>query len=838
MPDDGLGVRWRKRAANAAARLAGISRRTRVVPVRLLARRTLEPRMVRLAEESWRDWQRFEIAGLEALQRAVLATESAVEVDRELEASVNDFVAKVKANVDATIDAGLHDLAFALDAAGPEGRRRPPRYSRIEPGIAEALARLGEDAEAWPERRHGAIAMLRFLATVEHAQHELVQDIVRDVAAPLDEGFTNVARLVEQARHRIEALPPAASVAGSDEEWERLALRARAILPKPASKELRAAEHLVRRATSTSAPMTGLLAFVDAGDAAVSMVPSLHAMTLAPRPASVATVRVDVRELKEVEIAQTVLPTVESVLSEVQEAFVQIRETVREAAHMVEQGFAAATLARTSNEDPQAFDDVNRRAAHLLASLEARSCDAWAHRRGEVLSAVARMSNRIFEAILARSSEIDPSSGSAPGERLWSRLRDAVRRTADRLERRLVGSIVAETGHDASELAHLYRVQAGIERLDAAAIRALIDRQAELRAACAGETYASWFSPEPVRDPRLFVVHRSALEDVVAAEGVWHRQPELGNAVLVVGASGSGKSSVLGLARLKVAARRVVVLRSAAETTGSIVDALADTLGTEPTPDAVRGALRHQRSVIMIDDLQEWLPPTPEGVQALASFVGLVGATQTSTFWIASMGAEAYEVWTAASDLGRAFAATPHLRAMEAPELERALLARQQLSGAAVAFPATLGARVAARLLNRSPQRSFFRALAAASHGSIRRALALWLAHAYPGPEASDRIEMRPIRALGWNLAFVRLLDPAERAGLGAVARHGSLSAAVLRRCLGGPPDHARHVVRFLLSAGLVEPVGSGDAIAVRKSIRDDVVRALADEGIVAGGIA
>ena len=831
-------VRLYKRLTWLGALLMGRSkRRMRAVPVRLVARTSVEPRMVRVAEETLRDWQRFEVLALEALQRAVLGTASGPEANRDLDAALESFLEKVRANVDASVDAAMHEYAgFMATAGAPGSSAHAYRYSRVEREVTAALHRIDEDALAWSPCRAGAVSTLRFIARVEHAQHQLVRDIIRDVAAPLDEAFAAAQRIVEEQKQRIEALPRASTVCTDDEAWERLSLRAHAVLPKPVLKELRAADNRVRRATSTSAPMTALLAFLDDRAEKIRMVPSLHEIVIAPRPAMVGTALVDVRQLKEVQIAGQLLPSLERALSDVGDAFTQVRETTKEAANLVDVGFEASHRARVSEDTDllSKIDEAIEQATTLLDDLQKQACGAWTTERSKILSSVARMSDRMLEAMLGAASGAARAGGQATQtERLWGRIRRAGERIFEKRRRWLDALHLAEAGQAAEDLAELYRLRAGLRRLDAQAIRNLVTEQESLRRCELSDPYAALFSREPLRDPRLFVAHAEVLDALLSAERGWQAKPEQGNGVLVVGPSGSGKSSIVGVARLRVASRRVLVVRPAVEGDSSVFAAVAHALGTEASTESLTRILRSQRSVIILDDLHAWFSPTPAGVDALEAFLALVAATQTSTFWIASMPSEAFEVWSGTAPLERAFAAIPHLHPVGRRELEAVVSARHGLSGLELSFPTTLGTRLAQRLLRRSARASYIRQLTTASHGNLRRAMELWQVHAQA---ADDGVTLQRLHTLGWGFPFLRQLSPQLKATLAALVCHGALDESTLSRCVGDDERDMLQTLRFLVAAGLVHRLDACGRFAVRPSVRDDLVHALADTSVIAGG--
>ena len=835
--DDPAHVRWSKRFAFLGALALGrIRRRTRAVPVRLLARTSLEPRMARAAEETARDIQRFEIRALEVLQRALTGTEYTQEAARDLDALRESFVANVEANIAAAIAAGVREFETFLASAGAPGvSSHPYRYSNVERDVAAAWQRIESDAHAWADTRGGAVATLRFLAHVEHAQHQLVEDIVQDVAAPLDQAFAILERVVDEERRRIGGLPCTNAVGDDDEAWERLSIVTRAVLPKPVLKELRAADNLVRRATSTSAPMSALVAYIDDSSGRIRVVPSLHDLSNAVRPATMGTAEVGVRELKEAQIAGQLLPSLEQALSEVAEGFVQARESAREAAGLVESGFAEADEAKKA-EQPDAIAklaEAVEQAVALLDSVRQGACGAWARQRGEILANVTRLSNRMFVALAEAAAGQRSRVADATTRRgsLRVRARRWLGRARTLLRKWGMGLHFAEAGQAAEDLAHLYRLRAGLEHLDAHGIRALVTEQRNARRGVVPESYARWFTVDPVQDPRLYVANRDVLSTLVQAERAWQADADTGNAILVLGSSGMGKSSTLSVARLKVTNRRVIMLRGAGAGERSIMTALAQLLGTEDSERALSETLRGQRSAILIDDLHHWFAPTTAGVEQFEAFLRLIATTAESTFWIACMACESYEVWNQTIPLQQAFAALPRLRPPDAHELETVMCARHELSGLDLEFPRTLSVRVTERLLRRSPRTTFARALAKESHGSLRRAMELWLAHARTEDET---ITLRPLHTFGWDASFIRPLPPAVKATLALVVRHGFLDAPTIARCLGATDDDVEQTVRFLVAAGLVNRGDSRSPIYA--SLRDDLVFALREDGLLAGG--
>lgn len=830
-------------AAQVAKRLAAVGallsarskRRIRPIPVRIAARATFEPAMATLAEETLHDVQKFEVLCLECMQRVAQGTYTWEEGQRELDGLVEQTRIRVAENHQATLARGTQTFKRWLANLGaPAQWRRRIRYSRVAPTIRDALKHLNADSQDWTERRSAAIRTLRFVTEVEHAEIRLATDLRRDVTDILDEAFAGLGRLVEEEQARIDALPRAADVQ-NEEEWQRLGARVRAILPKPNQRELRALTMRVRRATSASAPLSGALSFVADGEATIRIIPSLHDMARAARPARVEPLTADVRELKEVQISGQLLPQIERILDDVSQALAAIREGMREAASLIEFGFEAADAGRTGHQSDAAakFDESIDRALSMLSTLRVGACESWAKHRDALREDVGHMSTRLFQALAAEGgSAMERAVGHHPLEHASEWVRHGFSLIQDRLQRVVELLRAGETGQNADDLALRYQLRTGGKRVDAQAIRAYLEEQLKVRTTSIEGLYASLFTSDPLRDPRLFIAHRDALNSIIKAARAWQTDTRAGNGALVLGGSGSGKSSTLGIAQLKLGARRVLLIRRRGSEDLSMLDALSRALGCESKLEAVLKALRSQRSVVVLDDMHYWMTPDLDGTKELMRFTELMTVTQESTFFLASISTEAFELWHRVVPIDQSFSSIVRLRPIVAETLDAVIAARHELSGLDLEFPTTLGARFAERVLGRPIRTSFVRTLATASGGNLRRALALWLAHA---STEDERVHLRPVQAYGWALPFVHQLGAQAMAVLSILIRHGAQTEEALGRFVGANTDDMVRLARFLVASGLVVRDQDTAHVAVTARFVDDLVRALAERGILAG---
>ncbi|MEM7154637.1 MAG: cation:proton antiporter [Myxococcota bacterium] len=832
-PDDSHFARWLKRIAAVGAFIGGRrGRRSRRAPVRITARTVIEPAMARLAEETLRDWQRYEVECLETLERVALHTGSGEDAVTELQQRQQVLLDKVASNHRATLWAATRELARRLAVLGAPGAPARTRYSTVERELTASLDRLDADAEEWPSRRRAAVDRLRFNAETERVEHRVRARLQQEVVAPLDNAFERIEVLLREQYQRLESLPRCADLA-DDDAWARADAQIRAVLPKPAAKELRSLSTRVRRATSSDNASAELRSFVSDGDQQITVVASLDALSRAARPAEVEIVTVNVRELKEVQLAGRVLPLIEECLSDAAMAFSAVRDQMREVVSLAEFGFEAAMRARGDESSSiTQLDEALSRGQSMLEALQAGAARSWVDGRPRLLGVVNGLAEQLSDMVTATAGG-DHGSAAAPVS-TWARLRQRVlrwqRRTFTTLRQLIHALRTGEVGQAAEDLALRYRLRAGLELFDAHAIASYLTEQQELRRDRLGGLHASLFSPEPLRDPRLFVANRESLGTIVRAERSWQSDYANGNGVLVVGATGTGKSSTLGIAQLKLGTRRVISVRPTPEAT-SLRGALARALGVSDDEDAIDGALRPTPSIVVIDDLQRFFPPTAAGLGALASFISRVVSTRETTFWLVGMAEESMFTWQSLQALDEAFPCRIHLNPLDLSTLAAVIEARRELGGQRCVYPAPRGAWLA-KVLRRSPQETYLRRLSTAAGGSLRRAMDLWRAHAEVD---DDALHLRPITAISWRLPFVQQLRPEAQAILTLLVRHGDQPAAAIATALGLDAPALEVHLRFLVSSGLI--CDDAGAYGIATFVKDDLIAALRETGSVGGSV-
>jgi len=830
-PSDRLHARLAKRWSGCVAFLLGRrGRRVRRVRAHRIAHREAANAMTRLAHESLGEWMRFEVLALETMQRAVAGLTTMQRGQSELDLLLESTLPRVLGLQTIAVDRIRAALADTMSWAGAPGKRNIRNGVELD-AFDLSIAELERTTRRWIDGRAAAIRTIRFAAEVEHAENTLRSGLRRDVIDPLDESFAGVARILETLKTRVLDLPAADEVADG-EPWERLGHEVRTVLSKPLEREFRNRTERIRRATSASAPLTSATSFVSEGEETIRLMTGLDEVAGLADPSEAVPITLNVRELKEVQISRELLPSIQAILDEVAEALSAIHDGASQAASLVEFGWAAAERARADGRrDASArFDESVQRAAAILDEQREGPCRVWPHRRRTMLEHVDRMSVRMFDALALATHHPTRARAERVGE-IQARLAAAFSTVRARTDRAIAFVVTSDARRSADELLQRYGLRTGETRVDAQTIRRFVAQRTVARRARLEGLYASLFAAEPLRDPRLFVAHREGLARVLRVAREWQAGFESGNAVLVLGGTGSGKTSLLGVAQLKIGARRVLLIRRTPADADRLLDAFGRALGCEATFDAVVDAFGLTRTVALLDDLHHWFPPNEKGVADLQTLRTLIHRTERSAFFLTSMSHAAFEVWSKVVPLEHSFACVEPLLPLDRFTLEEAIMTRHELSGLQIEFPTTGMMNRVDRILGRPARTSFMRRLHQLSEGNVRRGLALFRANARIEPGV---VRVQTLVGFRPELPFLYQLGPEMMALLAMLVRHGPQTEAVLGEALDLSSHEVAPLCRFLAVAKLVVREPHTGCLSVTSDVVDDLVCSLDEHGLIA----
>lgn len=859
---DSFALRFQKRFATFSAWIRGkLRKRVRVVPARRILKTLIEPKLAQAAIQVQCRIQRMEIQALEILRRDVIETSSREDTITGLGDLAQLTSADAHHLLESAIESGLEVATSHYRMAGTPGYDTSAlRYSSVEKLISSRCESLREDEQSWQNLRAAASRLLFLTVEIQRVRdrvHEILDSQVTRVVAEAHGQFRQeidamLGRLEKLQQHLQldEGETPASTnqseVAGSetksaereavsdDELRERIKMEVGALLPKNSLRRVRAATAKVRNATSNRTAATVIEAFVRGGDESVEIVPELAALSDRSNPTEVRTLRLDVREIKQMRLSTTLVPAIERALAEVWERFKTLRQETLESANLA--NYMAAT-----EEEGAAQDDWRER---LLSGLEqakkrlvsaTEEFDPVPDRLNEALNeALEALGDGLLRAIedAARSGEVSVAAGVRARARMI-RLRESV------------AQVLRKLGHQANELGS--RARKLVERSssptlnpaipqpgDAAAIRRFLEpHQLGLVDEALPPLYPTLFRSTAIRDSRLFAAHGHALDIVIGAERAWRQDPTRGNAVIVRGSSGNGKTSLLTVAELKLATRRALTLRERRDPDERFLDILRLELGCADNDDAIVHALSRQGGLIVLDDLHHWMRPTQQGYADVERLFRIIDRSQKHCFWLVACLEESFALFDITFQISSAFPYTVRLPKCEVKDVEAAILSRQSLAGLAVNFPQSRTLAVLNRVRRRTAQQQYFRALARMSGGSLRRSIGIWLAHAKMSEDgATTLVPLSEPPALSRWLETLTIL---ELAVLSLLLRHGALATEVLAEQLLETPQKIQRYLSTLESYELIHRVETQESKSersyyeVRPKLLDPIAFALSE---------
>jgi hypothetical protein len=176
-----------------------------------------------------------------------------------------------------------------------------------------------------------------------------------------------------------------------------------------------------------------------------------------------------------------------------------------------------------------------------------------------------------------------------------------------------------------------------------AAASSLVPTETELP-----EDLRQWFSEEPVNDETYAVTELPGLEEFDKQAERW-AAGEKSAAVLVVGETGFGKTSWLNNATLLVESANVkrvnfdTRLLTQSELLGFLKRALALDARSDARADVIEAIVKAGPQIIMLDDLHHLLLRGVGTYEAWNELSEVIERTRTHTFWVATMGALAFQ---------------------------------------------------------------------------------------------------------------------------------------------------------------------------------------------------
>jgi predicted AAA+ superfamily ATPase len=244
--------------------------------------------------------------------------------------------------------------------------------------------------------------------------------------------------------------------------------------------------------------------------------------------------------------------------------------------------------------------------------------------------------------------------------------------------------------------------------------------------------YRRLFRLTPIEEPRFLVGRETEMAGLSEALERWNSG--MPASVVVVGARGSGKTSLLNCAASILLSGLPVVRGqlSARVTTADQMRILLRNILQLPEATDLARALNEKRRVVIIEEFERSFLREINGFEALRDLLTLIYETSSSTLWIFSVNETAFRYLDAFNRLGRHFSHRINAMSVKRDDLIGAILQRHDLSGLRLEFaPLPEEDRRVSRArrllgLEQDPERLFFESLYRQSEGIFRSAFELW----------------------------------------------------------------------------------------------------------------
>lgn len=312
----------------------------------------------------------------------------------------------------------------------------------------------------------------------------------------------------------------------------------------------------------------------------------------------------------------------------------------------------------------------------------------------------------------------------------------------------------------------------------------------------------------------------------------------------VVGEKGSGKTTLIRLARQQVfdeTSVHEVELGRSIDDPAQLEQRLVEAFDLEDPGPLVEVVNRQGPAVAVVENLHHLFIRALGGFDALERFLEIVAATSDSVLWVVTADESAWRYLNRVIGIEAHFVHKVSTTNLSAEKLERAIMARHEVSGFALRFETVLEDGTAgrwARLLGReargeltrkeAQRRRYFEQLAAIAEGNIVLGLFYWL-------RSIRRVEEH-VLVLGEpeiiDLEFLERLPLGQLHTIAAIILHGGLSEATHRRVFQIPAAESRLQLAALADSHMIFLARDGE-YKINKVLYRPFIRLLSAKNIL-----
>ena len=792
---DNVPLRFRKSWLRLRHRFGGGA--VRPVPITASARVAVEGRLVRAYFEVVRQSNRAEAQVLADLQRVALGHLDRGEASSLIVERLSTLLEHSRRDVTRALALAIKQFIVLLEDAGsPAVPLSSVRYSVTEVEVRRLLTELAQESVHWCQGLSGARNAVHLAATLGGARASTRATLGLSVILPLEASVESSAEMLRGVEGQLRALQQQVDADGAGD----------ALDPAPIQQALQEAfkesvwHHLERDAARFRSGVSTHRVALEVRRA-IENLPQYTVVTDArilaseAEPAKIPQVELAAAELWQSTLLKELLPGIDEDVRRSAVAMVSTTQRLREAEEIAVYAIEQLDGEADSGAIVSVRDALGRAASRLQ-----EQATTLTETRASTSEAIHQRVDAAFESLSRTLLEPAKAREKVTRRALLRQLYEGTRRLRELLARwrEGLGATVHRVGRSeiSKDLLSRYRKS----HLDAVSLHEHVVRHTTIEALPV--SYAKLFSLEPLVGPRLFAAYRRQLESLVEAERAWLDGKT--SSALVVGAHGTGRTSLLNQCKLELSAPRVIrpePLQWRRDL--GLLAALGVSLGVRPSVGSVARALSATKTTILVDDLEQWISPDLSGIAELERVLDLVVRTSDHAFWVVTIESSAFALFQELVPLAHAFGLFVRLEPLTTSELRAAVEERHRISGRTLRYAAAPLSAIRNRFPGLTDQDVSWRVLAGLSDGNLSRALSLWIQSVTL--DADEGIEIAVQRLLRAALPFVGWLHPRDQAVLAQLMRFGPLRQSRLAQLLGfGRSDVVRRLA-FLRAAGLVE---------------------------------
>ncbi len=334
--------------------------------------------------------------------------------------------------------------------------------------------------------------------------------------------------------------------------------------------------------------------------------------------------------------------------------------------------------------------------------------------------------------------------------------------------------------------------------------------------------YRRLFSLAPVEDARFLIGRDEEMNGL--EEALEHWESDHFASVLIIGALGSGKTSILNCANSSIFAGRDLLRGNFGQrltTAEQMHSYLCDLFSISTESDVVQ-TLGAGRRVVILEEFERSFLRKVGGFEALYYFLRFMQPMAGTTLWILALNDEAFRYMDAATGLGRYFSHRINAMSVRKEDLINAIMQRHNLSGFKLSFAAPPSEDSQHNVFRRftkkrDPRKAFFDALYQQSGGVFRSAFELWQGSI---EQVEDGVvELRQPLIPDYT-SLRNELQQIDYFALVAILQHASLTDDELAQVLGKDVKTSRLLIQHLSGLELLEPDPRFPGMRVRAEAR------------------